>query len=172
MGRYKNKVIEKIKKNKKNTNVLKNYTFESFDEKVILTPLAENDKEKNEMEKLEKKKFDEAERCGVVMRRIEYVHLLDHRESSSFRDSLEEEKEIISYLKNSVKKIENNWIRYKNNKNKIENNDNKDKKIDDEIINKENKSNNDNNKDDNYEGNKNDGCDWEHFYFQMNCYKN
>ena len=66
MGKYKKKVLKKIKENKKNTNVGKNYAFESCDEKVILTPLAEKEKDKNEMEKFEKKKFDEAERIGVV----------------------------------------------------------------------------------------------------------
>ena len=175
MGKYKNKVIAKIKENKKNTNVLRNYTFESCDEKVILTPLAENDKEKNEMEKLEKKKFDEAERCAVVMRRIEYVHLLDDRESSEFRDSFEEDKEIISFMKDSVKKIEKNWLRYKNNKNKKDNKDNKDikdneenkdiidNKNDDKIINKKIKNN--------IDDNENDDDNWEHFYSQLACNK-
>ena len=177
MGKYKNKVIAKIKENKKNTNVLRNYTFESCDEKVILTPLAENDKEKNEMEKLEKKKFDEAERCAVVMRRIEYVHLLDDRESSEFRDSFEEDKEIISFMKDSVKKIEKNWLRYKNNKNKKDNKDNKDNK--DIKDNEENKDIIDNKNDDkikkeiknNIDDNENDDDNWEHFYSQLTCNK-
>ena len=116
MGKYKSKIIKKIKENKKNTNVCKNYALESCDEKVILTPLAENEKEKNEMEKLEKKRFDEAERCGVVMRRIEYTHLLDNRESFRYSDSFEEDKEVIMLMKNSVDKIERNWLRYKNSK--------------------------------------------------------
>ena len=163
MGKYKKKVIEKIKENKKNTNVCKNYTFESCDEKVILTPLAENDKEKNEMEKLEKKKFDEAERCGVVMRRIEYVHLLDDRESSGLNDSIQEDKEIISYMKDSVNKIEKNWLRYKNNKdnkNKKDNKDNKDNNTNN-IVNEGIQNNN--SKDDNNELNKNDGRNLERF---------
>ena len=176
MGKYKNKVIAKIKENKKNTNVLKNYNFESCDEKVILTPLAENDKEKNEMIKLEKKKFDEAERCAVVMRRIEYVHLLDDRESTELRDSFQEDKNIISYMENSVKKQEKNPLRYKNNKNKKENKDIKDKeenkdiydnKNGDKIINKEIN----NNIDDNNEINNNDDGNWEHFYSQLTCNK-
>ena len=66
MAKYKKKVLNKIKENKKNTNGCKNYAFESCDEKVILTPLAEREKEKNEMGDLEKKNFDEIERCGVV----------------------------------------------------------------------------------------------------------
>ena len=171
MGKYKNKVIAKIKENKKNTNVLRNYTFESCDEKVILTPLAENDKEKNEMEKLEKKKFDEAERCAVVMRRIEYVHLLDDRESSEFRDSFEEDKEIISFMKDSVKKIEKNWLRYKNNKNKKDNKDIKDNEENKDIIDNKNDDKIKKEIKNNIDDNENDDDNWEHFYSQLTCNK-
>ena len=136
MDKYKNKVIKKIKQNKKSPNSCKNYEFESHDEKVILTPLAESEKEKNEMEKLEKKKFDEAERLGVVMRRIEYTHLLDHRDS--FRNSLEEEKRLLLLMKNSVGTIEKNWLRYRNNKNILRN---KNKIIKEEIENDDDNSN-------------------------------
>ena len=96
--------------------------LENCDEKMILTPLAETEIEKHEMEKLEKKKFDEAERCGVVMRRIEYTHLLDHRDS--LRNSLEEEKRLLSLLRDSVDKIERSWLRYRNNKNMLKNKNN------------------------------------------------
>ena len=78
---------------------------------MILTPLAETEIEKHEMEKLEKKKFDEAERCGVVMRRIEYTHLLDHRDS--LRNSLEEEKRLLSLLRDSVDKIERSSLTFR-----------------------------------------------------------
>ena len=112
MGRYKSKVIKRIQENKKK-NVCKNYALESCDEKVILTPLAENEKEKNEMENLEKKKFDEAQRCGVVMRRIEYTHLLDNRDTFRYSDINEEDNEILMLMKDAVDMIERNWIRYK-----------------------------------------------------------
>ena len=58
MGEYKSKVIKKITENKKNEKAGKNFGFESCDERVILTPLAEREKEdKNFSESLEKKKF-------------------------------------------------------------------------------------------------------------------
>ena len=162
MDKYKNKVIKKIKQNKKSPNSCKNYAFESCDEKVILTPLAETEKEKNEMEKLEKKKFDEAERLGVVMRRIEYTHLLDHRDS--FRNSLEEQRKLLLLMKNSVGTIEKNWLRYRNNKNFLRNKNkkkNEDEKNDDENLN----LNNDDKKNKNIEKGLNllDNCIKEHF---------
>ena len=123
MDKYKKKVLTKIKENKKSPNPCKNYDFENCDEKFILTPLAEPEKEKNEMEKLEKKKFDEAERLGVVMRRIEYTHLLDHRDS--FRNSLEEERRLLLLMKNSIDTIEKNYLRYRNNKNFLKSQKNK-----------------------------------------------
>jgi len=133
MGRYKSKVIKKIQENKKN-NVCKNYALESCDEKVILTPLAENEKEKNEMENLEKKKFDEAQRCGVVMRRIEYTHLLDNRDTFRNSDINEEDKEMLMLMKDSVDMIERNWLRYKIIKRIKENNCYSNKNNDKEII--------------------------------------
>ena len=148
MGRYKNKVIKKIQENKKN-NVCKNYALESCDEKVILTPLAENEKEKNEMENLEKKKFDEAQRCGVVMRRIEYTHLLDNRDTFRNNDINEEEKEMLMLMKDAVDMIERNWIRYKIIKRIKENyisNKNNNKKILSNILDENNDINNNKNK--------------------------
>ena len=149
MGRYKNKVIKKIQENKKN-NVCKNYALESCDEKVILTPLAENEKEKNEMENLEKKKFDEAQRCGVVMRRIEYTHLLDNRDAFRNSDINEGDKEMLMIMKESVDVIERNWLRYKaikriKEKNVIPNKSN-DKKNLNNILDENNDINNNNNK--------------------------
>ena len=63
MGYYKSKVINKINENKNLTksndseidNILSSY--ENCNNKVILTPLAENEKERNEMEEIEKKKL-------------------------------------------------------------------------------------------------------------------
>ena len=179
MSKYKNKVITKIKENKKNKNVCKNYAFESCDEKVILTPLAERDSNKNNMEKLEKKKFDEAERCGVVMRRIEYANLLDHRDSFlSGRNSLEEDKEMLFLMKDAVDCIERNWIRYRNNKNKnkinkIDEVDNEDgDKDEDENEEKDENNNVTNNIHDNNGISKLNKIIKEHFYFQLLCNKN
>ena len=154
MAKYKKKVLNKIKENKKNTNICKNYAFESCDEKVILTPLAEIEKEKNEMEEFEKKKFDEIERCGVVNRRIEYTQLLNHRDS--FRESLEEEKKLLFLMKNSVDKIEKNWLRYRKNKNFLKNNKQKEK---DDYLEKEKEDNLEEKKEDNLEEKKGDNLE-------------
>ena len=179
MSKYKNKVITKIKENKKNKNVCKNYAFESCDEKVILTPLAERDSNKNNMEKLEKKKFDEAERCGVVMRRIEYANLLDHRDSFiSGRNSLEEDKEMLLLMKDAVDCIERNWIRYRNNKNKInkidevDNEDGDKDEEEDEDEEKDENNNFTNNIHDNNGISKLNKIIKEHFYFQLLSNKN
>ena len=111
MGEYKSKVIKKINENKKNEKVGKNFGFESCDEKVILTPLAEREKEdKNFSESLEKKNFEDVQRTGVVMRRIEYVHLLDNRDGYKKRDTAEEDRKIILLLIEAIDKIERNWL--------------------------------------------------------------
>lgn len=165
MGRYKSKVIKKIQENKKN-NVCKNYALESCDEKVILTPLAENEKEKNEMENLEKKKFDEAQRCGVVMRRIEYTHLLDNRDTFRYSDINEEDKEMLMLMKESVDMIERNWLRYKILK-KIKENTNINNNDNNEIS--QNINNNENNLNQNIEKGINilDKLIKEQFYFEF-----
>ena len=84
---YKEGVIDNLLKdengqkengNSKEENVVANYV--NSKDKVILTPLAENEKEINKMENLEKENFREAERAGVVMRRIEYITVLHKRE--------------------------------------------------------------------------------------------
>ena len=114
MGEYKSKVIKKITENKKNEKAGKNFGFESCDEKVILTPLAEREKEdKNFSESLEKKNFEDVQRTGVVMRRIEYVHLLDNRDGYKKRDTAEEDRKIILLLIEAIDKIERNWLLYK-----------------------------------------------------------
>jgi hypothetical protein len=112
MGNYKSKVINKIneKKGNKNSNnveisdILQEY--KGFKKGEILTPLAENEKE-NEMEMFEKKNFDEAKRIGVVMRRIEYTSLLNKRNRNG------DNKEMLTKLRNSAKKIENYWLRHR-----------------------------------------------------------
>ena len=61
MGNYKSKVINKIQENKNNkncsnseiNNIINDY--DNCNNKVILTPLADNEKERSEMESLEKK---------------------------------------------------------------------------------------------------------------------
>ena len=120
MGTYKERVInnlinnensqEKIKKSKLG-KIISNYV--NCNDKVTLTPLAQNDKNFNEMEILEKKKFDEAERTGVVMRRIEYTTVL--KKKADF-DKNEENKEIISELEKAVNVIKKFWRRIKRKK--------------------------------------------------------
>jgi len=114
MGNNKSKVINKIKENTHNN---KNDKFSNLaDNKVILTPLCENEKERTDMETLEKKKFDEANRIGVVMRRIEYNCLLNNRNKKTHKN-----KEMANKIKNAVDKIERCWLRYRNRKNRIKN---------------------------------------------------
>ena len=123
MGNNKSKVINKIKEN---TQYNKNDIYSNLNNivddsdnnknKVILTPLCENEKERADMETLEKKKFDEANRIGVVMRRIEYNCLLNNRNKKTHKN-----KDVINKMKNSVDKIEKCWLRYRNRKNRIKN---------------------------------------------------
>ena len=128
MGNNKSKVINKIKEN---TQYNKNDIYSNLNNiddsdnnknKVILTPLCENEKERTDMETLEKKKFDEANRIGVVMRRIEYNCLLNNRNKKTHKN-----KDLINKMKKSVDKIERCWLRYRNRKNRIKNS-NKDTK--------------------------------------------
>ena len=113
MRKYKSKVVKKIKENK-NEKAGKNFGFESCDEKVILTPLASREKEnKNITDTIEKKNFDDVERTGVVMRRIEYMHLLDNREGYKKVDTEEEDKKFIMLIIEAIDKIERNWLIYK-----------------------------------------------------------
>ena len=115
MGNNKSKVLNKIKENTYNN---KNDKFSNLadNNKVILTPLCENEKERTDMETLEKKKFDEANRIGVVMRRIEYNCLLNNRNKKTHKN-----KEMTNKIKNAVDKIERCWLRYRNRKNRIKN---------------------------------------------------
>ena len=112
MDKYRPKVLSKIKEDKNKINKAKNYNFESCDEKVILTPLAQTEKKnKNISESLEKKKFEDAQRSGVVMRRIEYVHLLENRNPfKKIEINQEEDKKFFLLIKEAVDKIERNWF--------------------------------------------------------------
>ena len=119
MGNYQAKVINKINESNKNNisdsqikEIIDDY--DNYNNRVILTPLAENEKERNEMEALEKKNFDEAKRMGVVMRRIEYTNLLNQRKN--LNDN-EDNKEFIEKLRDSANTIGNCWLRYKRKKN-------------------------------------------------------
>ena len=120
MGQYKSKVINKINENKNHKNSKKNSEinelieeYDNCNNKVILTPLAETEKDLSEMETLEKANFDEAKRLGVVMRRIEYTYLLNNRNNINKNG---ENKEMISKLKSSVDKIERCWLRHRRRK--------------------------------------------------------
>ena len=116
MSKYRSKVLKKIKNDKKSVNKAKNYNFESCDEKVILTPLAQTEKKnKNISESLEKKNFEDAQRSGVVMRRIEYVNLLENRNPFKKIENNKEEEDYKFFLliKKAVDIIERNWLYYK-----------------------------------------------------------
>ena len=135
MGNNKSKVINKIKENTHNNksdiiSSLNNIedNCDNNNNKVILTPLCENEKERTDMETLEKKKFDEANRIGVVMRRIEYNCLLNNRNKKTHKN-----KDNINKMKNSVDKIERCWLRYRNRKNRIKNNNNINKEINNKL---------------------------------------
>jgi len=123
MGNYKSKIINKINENHNKNKKIKNSQiddiiddYDSANNKVILTPLAENEKERREMETLEKKKYDEAKRIGVVMRRIEYTYLLNNKTLNGSKNG--DSKEMINKLKASVDKIERSWLRYRKRKTK------------------------------------------------------
>ena len=117
MGNYKSKIINKINENHNKNKKIKNSQIDdSAHNKVILTPLAENEKERREMETLEKKKYDEAKRIGVVMRRIEYTYLLNNKTLNGSKNG--DSKEMINKLKASVDKIERSWLRYRKRKTK------------------------------------------------------
>ena len=109
MKQYKNTIIEKIKQNP-NKFKNKNYGLKSQDDNLILTPLAE--KERSKMANNEKELFNEAERKGVVMRRIEYANLLD--QNGKYNKG--ENAKIFMVMKDAVRKIENIWKFYKNSK--------------------------------------------------------
>ena len=124
MGNYKKRVVdlflnnnennenkEKKEESSKISDIVKNYA--NCRDKVILTPLAINEKERSEMKKSEKKDFDEAERTGVVMRRIEYSTVVGIK--ADF-DKNEKNKKMISKLKKSVDLIERFWLKFKRRK--------------------------------------------------------
>ena len=122
MTTYKERVVDNLLKDENNENekekekskivdVVTNYV--NCRDKLILTPLAENEKERNEMEKIEKKNFDEAERTGVVLRRIEYSTVIHKR--ADFEKN-EKNKDFINKLTNSVNLIAKTWLKYKRRK--------------------------------------------------------
>ena len=111
MTNYEKRVIDRLKSNQDDTkinSIVENYA--NCRDKVILTPLAENEKDRNEMENMEKEKFDKAERLGVVVRMIEYTSSL--RKKADFKKN-EENKEIISKFKKAVNLISDYWLNYK-----------------------------------------------------------
>ena len=118
------KMLEKIKEYRNKKKQVKNFGFESCDEKIMLTPLAQTEKEekefKNLSENMEKKKFEEAQRRGVVNRKIEYVHFLDNRDPYKKVDTSEEDKMLFILISEAVDKIERNWLLYKYRKQKLE----------------------------------------------------
>lgn len=113
MSKYRSKVLKKINDDKKRPNKVKDFGIDNCDDKLILTPLAENEKKnKNMSESIEKKNFQEAQRSAVVMRRIEYIHLLENRDSfkKEPNNTEEEDKKFFLLIKEAVDKIERNWL--------------------------------------------------------------
>ena len=174
MSKYKSKVLKKISEDKKRPNKLKDFGIDSCDDKAILTPLADSDKKKNKnmSESLEKKNFEEAQRSAVVMRRIEYTHLLESRDSfkKGAINTEEEDKKFFLLIKEAVDKIERNWLYHhwkklkqmttekdnKNNNNKDDNNKNDTNKINNYKINNNNKNKNNQNNQNNQNNKNND----------------
>ena len=105
MSVYKNIIIDKIKENPIYLYNNCNFGIKSNDEHLILTPLAE--KEYSKMDFIQKDEFQNAERRGVVMRKIEYTHLLNDNMTSKNND---ENAKVFIVMKNAVDKIEKNWI--------------------------------------------------------------
>ena len=103
MEDYKNIIIEKIKQNPSYFYNKSNFSIENNDDNLILTPLAQKDYFK--MCKPEKKLFKDAERRGVVMRRIEYSYLYDDNKKNKNCDNVK----VFTIMKNAVDKIEKNW---------------------------------------------------------------
>ena len=103
MKQYRNSIIEKIKQNPSKYK-LKNFGLKNSNENLILTPLAE--KERSKMGNNEKELFNQAERRGVVMRRIEYSNSL-------YQNGDCDNLKIFLVMKDAVRLIEKCWLFYK-----------------------------------------------------------
>ncbi len=103
MKEYKNNVIRKIRQSQnKYRNI--DYRLKRKDNNLILTPLAEKEKEKSLMGRIKKEQFNTAERIGVAMRRIEYTYLLDQNGHDYNEDAVTKIKKCFSFHKNTIKR--------------------------------------------------------------------
>lgn len=106
MGQYKKTILKKIKDNPELYSANMNFPHLTDDNKIILTPLPIE--QKNKKLKIDNDEFYKAERTGVVMRTIEYTNRLGKRD-------FENNQNIFFVMKNAVDKITKFW---KNNNNK------------------------------------------------------
>ena len=131
MKKYKLKIIKNINENKKKGG--RNFGFESCDSKIILTPLAQREDINNNTDNsLESKNFEKAQRSGVIMRKIEYSHLLDRRDSFKKIENIDDDQKLIMLIIEAVHKIERNWLLYKMRKKRRKENEKVEQKINDE----------------------------------------
>ena len=106
---YKERVVE----NNKSLNEIKNKDYDRVKNYInclaiaTLTPLADNEKDKNDMNDLEKKKFDESQRMTKRMRLIEISKLINNK--TDF-EQFEQDK---IFLKKKVDIIEKFWLKLK-----------------------------------------------------------
>jgi hypothetical protein len=131
MKKYKLKIIKNINENKKKGG--RNFGFESCDSKIILTPLAQREDINNNTDNsLESKNFEKAQRSGVIMRKIEYTHLLDRRDSFKKIENIDDDQKLIMLIIEAVHKIERNWLLYKMRKKRRKENEKVAQKINEE----------------------------------------
>ena len=119
MGTYKERVLNKKKidenlqkdkeKNNKSHiyNIVTNYA--NCQDKLTLTPLAETEKEENEMNELEKKNFEENQKKCKYMRRFEYTTMVNLK--ADFEKN-EENKKFLDELEKSALIIQKHWRNY------------------------------------------------------------
>ena len=114
MESYKETILKQIKENPKLILGVRNFSEESNDEKMILTPMPDTQRKKIKSKK-EKNEFNKAERTAVVMRIVEYTHRLkkrnnDNNSNDEVRNSEEDNMKVAIAMKNAVDTIERCWI--------------------------------------------------------------
>lgn len=122
---YKETILKQIKDNPKLIYSVKNFTEESNDEKMILTPMPDTQRRKIKSNR-EKREFSNAERTAVVMRIVEYTHRLKKRKdinkeqnnNNDIRNSEEDNIKVALVMKKAVDTIERCWINSRRNSKK------------------------------------------------------
>ena len=114
MESYKETILKQIKENPKLILGVRNFSEESNDEKMILTPMPDTQRKKIKSKK-EKNEFNKAERTADVMRIVEYTHRLkkrnnDNNSNDEVRNSEEDNMKVAIAMKNAVDTIERCWI--------------------------------------------------------------